>query len=72
MCAFISRTIGRQEMTAIAMWLPPSRSCLFSFTHFCLPIRRVTAGYFRLRWSFSRCHCNNVRWHLLKKRLPQE
>lgn len=50
-------------------------------SHFCLSVFCVCvcvmAGYFRLRWSFSMCHCDNVRWHLLaqtilKKHLPQE
>ncbi len=74
-----------QEMTVVAMWLslsllfPLSLSFHVSLTasHFCLSVCRVTAGYFRLRWSFSMCHCDNVLWHLLpqtilKKHLPQE
>ncbi len=80
MSAFINRMIGKQEMTVLAVRLSPSLlSSLVSLfaSHFCLSVCRVTAGYFRLHWSFSMCHCDNVRWHLLlqtilKKHLPQE
>lgn len=68
-------------MTVLAMWLCPSLSVpsrfSLSFSLLSVCLFRVTAGYFRLCWSFSMCHCDNVRWHLLaqtilKKHLPQE
>lgn len=66
-------------MTVLAMWLSPPLCRLISVfaSHFCVSVCCVTAGYFRLHWSFSMRHCGNVWWHLLwqtilKKHLPPE